>query len=116
MTPHDFLIGLEMDLRYRGVPFDGGELGVFVADAWPLIEEDPDVARWAMAFLCRPAVSPHNFFPEISNFGESCHAARMRLLDYDLAFDEPGERSNVYLNGPDLGEQFARPNATVTGL
>jgi len=115
MTPHDFLIGLEMDLRYRGVPFDRGELGVFVADAWPLIDEDPDVARWAMAFLCRPAVSPHNLFPEISTFGESCHAARIRLLDYDLAFDEP-EDSNIFLDGPDLGEQFAKLNLAVTGL
>jgi len=39
----------------------------------------------------------------------------MRLLDYDLAFDEP-EGGNIFLDGPDLGEQFAKLNLAVTGL
>jgi hypothetical protein len=46
--------------------------------------------------------------------GEALHAECFRLLDYSLALrefpDETEERCNVHLDGPDLGEQFARPN------
>jgi hypothetical protein len=33
------------------VPFHRGELERWAADVWPLAEDDPDVIRWAEAFL-----------------------------------------------------------------
>jgi hypothetical protein len=51
MTLPDFVTGLEMELRLRAVPFDRGELETWAADVWPLAEDDPDVIRWAEAFL-----------------------------------------------------------------
>jgi hypothetical protein len=47
----DFLTGLEMELRLRAVHFNLGELETFAADVWPLAEDEPDVIRWAEAFL-----------------------------------------------------------------
>jgi hypothetical protein len=47
----DFLTGLELELRLRAVPFHRGELETWAADVWPLAEDDPDVIRWAEAFL-----------------------------------------------------------------
>jgi len=57
MTLPDFVTGLEMELRLRAVPFDRGELEAWARDVWPLAEDDPDVIRWAEAFLAarRPA-------------------------------------------------------------
>jgi hypothetical protein len=51
MTFPDFVTGLEMELRLRAVPFDRGELETWAADVWSLVEDDPDVVRWAQAFL-----------------------------------------------------------------
>jgi hypothetical protein len=51
MTLGDFLTGLEMELRLRAVPFDRGELETWAAAVWSLAENDPDVIRWAEAFL-----------------------------------------------------------------
>jgi hypothetical protein len=51
MTISDFLTGLEMELRLRAVPFDRGELEAWAADVGSLAEDDPDVIRWAEAFL-----------------------------------------------------------------
>jgi hypothetical protein len=42
---------LELALRPRAVPCDRGELETWAADVWPLAEDDPDVIRWAEAFL-----------------------------------------------------------------
>jgi hypothetical protein len=50
MTAADFLPEVESALRSRLVPFDAGELLAFVEDAWSLIADDPDPARWATAF------------------------------------------------------------------
>ena len=41
MTLYDFVTGLEMELRFRGEPFDRADLEPFAADVWPLAEEDP---------------------------------------------------------------------------
>jgi hypothetical protein len=51
MTPADFLPLIEEDLRARCRPYDRAELLAFVEAAWPLIEDAPDVPRWAAAFL-----------------------------------------------------------------
>jgi hypothetical protein len=51
MTPADFLTLIEDCLRARFVPFDRAELLAFVEAAWTLIEDDPDVPRWAAQFL-----------------------------------------------------------------
>jgi hypothetical protein len=50
MTPADFLPSLEQELHLLGVPHDRGELLAWVADALPLIEDDPDVGRWAREY------------------------------------------------------------------
>jgi hypothetical protein len=51
MTYSDCLTGLSMELRLRAVPFDRGELETWAGDVWSLAEDDPDVIRWAGAFL-----------------------------------------------------------------
>jgi len=51
MTLTDFLAAVESDLRLRGFPFSRAALEAFVSSSWPLIEDDPDPARWASAFL-----------------------------------------------------------------
>jgi hypothetical protein len=51
MTPATSLPEIESALRSRLVPFDAGELLAIVEDAWGLIADDPDPARWAAAFL-----------------------------------------------------------------
>ena len=51
MTRADFVTALEMELQLRGVGFDLAALESFVASCWPLIVDDPDVARWAVAFI-----------------------------------------------------------------
>jgi hypothetical protein len=51
MTLSDFVTGLELELGLRAVPFDRGELETWAANVWPLAEDDPDVIRWAEAFL-----------------------------------------------------------------
>jgi hypothetical protein len=51
MTRTDFTLALEQELQFRGRPFDRGELPTFVADVWPLAEDDPDPVRWAGEFL-----------------------------------------------------------------
>src|SRR5262249_35232398 len=47
----DFVTGLELALRLRAVPFDRAELETWAADVWRLAEDEPDVIRWAEAFL-----------------------------------------------------------------
>jgi hypothetical protein len=54
MTPPaaaDFLAAVEAALLPRRVPFSRAALQAFVAAAWPLIEDGPDVALWAGRFL-----------------------------------------------------------------
>ncbi len=46
-----FTESLEMELRGRGFPCDRWALADFVQGSWPLIEEDPDPAAWAQAFV-----------------------------------------------------------------
>jgi hypothetical protein len=43
-------------LRLRAaVTFDRGELETWAADVWSLAEDDPDLIRWAEAFLAARA-------------------------------------------------------------
>jgi hypothetical protein len=51
MTQADFTAALETELHLRGVPFSRADLFAFVASAWPLIEDDPDVTFWAGEFI-----------------------------------------------------------------
>ncbi len=50
MTPTDFIPLLESALQARGEPFERAAVLTFVADCWPLIEDDPDAERWAREF------------------------------------------------------------------
>jgi hypothetical protein len=56
MTFDDFVSALEQELRLRGVAFARRDLRTFAEDVWPLAAEDPDVTRWALAFLDRGQV------------------------------------------------------------
>jgi hypothetical protein len=49
-TPEAFLDELAHELRLRGVPVLRSELRAWVRDAWPLIDADPGVSRWARAY------------------------------------------------------------------
>ncbi len=51
MTLQDFVTGLEMELRFRGEPFDRRDLETFAADVWPIAEEYPEPGRWTAEFL-----------------------------------------------------------------
>jgi len=51
MTQPDFTTALEQELQLQGRAFSRADLLAFVADAWPLIAEDPDPATWAREFI-----------------------------------------------------------------
>jgi hypothetical protein len=51
VTPYRFARLLEAELLLRQAQFSLADLQEFVAAAWPLIVDDPDVQRWAREFL-----------------------------------------------------------------
>lgn len=51
MNQSEFIASLENALLFCGHPFSRAALQTFVADAWPLIDERPDVAYWAAEFI-----------------------------------------------------------------
>ena len=51
MNQTAFTLALEQELQLRAVGFSRAELLEFVADVWPLAEENPDVAFWAREFI-----------------------------------------------------------------
>ena len=51
MNQTDFLTALEQELQLRGIGFSRAGLQEFVADVWPLAQENPDVTFWAREFL-----------------------------------------------------------------
>jgi hypothetical protein len=51
MTQPDFTAGLEAGLQLRGLTFSRADVLAFADDVWPLAEEDPDLVRWADAFV-----------------------------------------------------------------
>lgn len=51
MTPSEFIVALEQALQFCGHPFSRAALQTFVTDAWPLIDQRPDVAFWAAEFI-----------------------------------------------------------------
>ena len=53
MTKAEFITALEHELRLRGRAFSRADVQEFVADAWPLILENPDAICWAREFINR---------------------------------------------------------------
>lgn len=51
MDQSNFVAALETALQFCGHPFTRAALQTFVADAWPLIDDRPDVAFWAAEFI-----------------------------------------------------------------
>jgi hypothetical protein len=51
MTPEGFSEAVGWELLCRGVSYDPAEVRRFVRDAWPLAEEDHDLAWWARVFV-----------------------------------------------------------------
>lgn len=51
MNQQDFLSSLESALQLRNVSFSRAALQSFVADAWVLIVDNPDVEFWAGEFI-----------------------------------------------------------------
>jgi hypothetical protein len=51
MNQTDFITALEQELQLQGVAFSRSALQVFVADGWPLIEDNPDPVFWAEEFI-----------------------------------------------------------------
>ena len=51
MTQGDFFEALAAELRLHAARYDRQALQEFVASAWPLIDDDPDVPRWAAEFV-----------------------------------------------------------------
>jgi hypothetical protein len=47
----DFLAAVEQELQLHGVSFSRAALQEFVADVWPLAQENPDVTFWAREFI-----------------------------------------------------------------
>jgi hypothetical protein len=58
MNPADFLRLMEIQLQPAGVPFSRAALQAFVAEAWPRISDDPDVAYFAREFLAGETMAP----------------------------------------------------------
>jgi hypothetical protein len=50
MTTTDFLDSLAWQLTLLGVPYVRPDLQAFVDEVWSLVDDDPDVGRWADAF------------------------------------------------------------------
>jgi hypothetical protein len=53
MTKAEFIAALEQELRLCSRAFSRADLQEFVADAWPLIVENPDVHFWVREFINR---------------------------------------------------------------
>ena len=51
MNHTDFATALEQELQLEGIGFSRADLLEFVADVWPLAQENPDVAFWAREFI-----------------------------------------------------------------
>jgi hypothetical protein len=51
MTQPEFVSHLEAVLQGARRPFGRAAVLAFVADCWPLIEDDPNPRRWAREFL-----------------------------------------------------------------
>jgi hypothetical protein len=51
MNRVEFTDVLEQQLQRMGRPFDRAGVVIFVANAWPLMANDPDVRGWAELFL-----------------------------------------------------------------
>jgi len=51
MTQADFTTAVEQQLQIRGIRFSRADLQEFVADVWPLAEDNPDPAAWAQEFI-----------------------------------------------------------------
>jgi hypothetical protein len=51
MTQPEFVVGLEQELRLRGLPFSRADVLAFAEGVWPLAQEAPDPVRWADAFV-----------------------------------------------------------------
>jgi hypothetical protein len=50
MSKQSFLSALAWQLTLAGVPYVRLDLEAFVADVWPLADNDPDVSRWAREY------------------------------------------------------------------
>lgn len=57
MTPATFLPLLESELLLLGVPFEQGELSVWLSGCWPLVADAPDAGRWAREFMWNKAMT-----------------------------------------------------------
>jgi hypothetical protein len=51
MNQQAFIAALEEQLQHCGREFSRAAVLEFVADVWPLAQDDPDPARWAREFL-----------------------------------------------------------------
>ena len=51
MSQADFTAALEQELQLHGVGFSRADLLEFVADVWPLAQENRDPAFWAREFI-----------------------------------------------------------------
>jgi hypothetical protein len=47
----EFIAALEQELWLRGRAYSRADVQEFVAAAWRLIEDDPDVHRWVLEFV-----------------------------------------------------------------
>lgn len=65
MNQSEVVAALEQALQFCGHPFHRTALQAFVADAWTLIDDRPDMAFWAAEFIAadnvqeRPSALPH---------------------------------------------------------
>jgi hypothetical protein len=50
MNQTAFTKDLATELNLRGTAYDPAALAFFVADAWPLIADDPGIENWARQF------------------------------------------------------------------
>jgi hypothetical protein len=50
MAPTDFVTALSRHLTLHKVPHAHGDLIAFVTAAWPCVEDEPNVDRWAQEF------------------------------------------------------------------
>jgi hypothetical protein len=51
MNKFEFIAAMEQELRFRRRAFNRADVQDFVADAWPLILENPDLYHWVREFI-----------------------------------------------------------------
>ena len=104
MTQPEFLAVLDNELRKRLAIFNLGDLMDFVADCWPLMQDDLDVVRWADEFIDLGKASVIVF--KASTFSLTRTLESFLLNPTPGCLDKPGPGLFAHNSFSDLGKRL----------